>query len=504
MHLRARTVRLAVAALVAGLALTGCSAPEPQNGGGEGEQTLRLALSAAPTDLSIGNGITGDPTIYLAVYDRIVHRHGDQLEPGIAESWEYNADRTQLTLNIREGLKFSSGNALDAAAVAANIEAVRTIPATTQLVSAVSGVEAPDPSTVVVTLSRPDASILPNLAEALGAVGDPEVLGEDSSKLAPIGSGPYILNTEKSKTGSLYVLDRNEDYWDVESFDFEHVEIQAIPDPAAVQNALLAGQIDYGNVGADVVSQFKDNPKFHVGDTTGGFPILALIDRTGSIVPALGDVRVRQAINHAINRDEIVEKLLFGQGTPTNQMFNPQYGAFDEGLLEKGEYDLDAAKKLMADAGYADGFELTMPSNFLTAYYEPTLTQSLGDLGITVTWEPVQFTDLYPKVFGGSYGAFFIYGAGYPFPAQDANASLTGIFNPFGYTTPELDALVAAANAADESEQDAAFKKVNAYLVDQAWFAPLNVGKSSFVTTAEVEFDPTVGYGFLSAFSVSN
>ncbi|MGI3224225.1 ABC transporter substrate-binding protein [Streptomyces sp. GTA36] len=504
MRLRVHSVRLAAAALVVGLALTGCSASAPQNGGGGDEQTLRLALSAAPSDLSIGNGITGDPTIYYAIYDRIVHRHGDKLEPGIARSWKYNADRTQLTLKIRGGLKFSNGNALDAAAVAANLEAERKTPASTQLMSAVSGVKAPDASTVVVTLSRPDASLLPNFAEALGGVGDPKLLGKDSSKLAPIGSGPYILNTKKSKTGSLYRLDRNKDYWDVKSFDFKHVEIQAIPDPTAVQNALLAGQIDYGTVGADVVSQFKDNVKFHTGDMPGGFAILALIDRTGKIVPALGDARVRQAINRAINRNKIVDKLLFGQGTPTNQMFNPQYGGFDKELLKKSEYNLDAAKKLMADAGYADGFKLTLPSNYLSAYYEPTLTQSLGDIGIKVTWQPVPFNDLYPKVFGGSYGAFFIYGGGYAFPAQDATASLHGIFNPFGYTTPKLDALAAAANAADESEQDAAFKKVNAYLVDQAWFAPLNVGKSTFVTTAKVKFDPTVGYGFLSAFSVSN
>lgn len=503
MRFRARTVRLAAVALVAGLALTGCSPSAPQKGGGE-DQTLRLALSAAPTDLSIGNGISGDPTIYNAIYDRILHVHGNKLEPGIAKSWAYNADRTQLTFEIRGGLKFSNGKTLDAAAVAANIEAERTIPATAQDLSAISDVKAPDASTVVVSLSRPDASILPNFAQPLGGVGDPELLGKDSAKLAPIGSGPYILNTAKSKTGTLYVLDRNKNYWDVKSFDFAHVEIQAIADPSAVQNALLAGQLDWGTVGADVVSQFKNNPKFHTGEMPGGFPVLALIDRAGKIVPALGDVRVRQAINYAINRKEIVAKLLGGQGTPTNQMFNPQYGGFDKNLLKKGEYNLALAKKLMAEAGYANGFELTMPSNALTSYYEPTLTQSLGDIGIKVNWQPTQFSDLFQKVYGGSYAAFIFYGASYPFPAQDANAAVGGLFNPFGYKTPELTALLAAANAAPESKQNAAYQKVNAYLVDQAWFAPLNVGKSTFVTTAKVKYDPTVGYGFLSAFSVSN
>jgi peptide/nickel transport system substrate-binding protein len=495
-----RWFRVAAVAAAAGVALTACS-----GGGGEasgdaeeqGPQTLRISQASPPSNFQVGNWSGGDATLYMSVYDTIIHRAVDgELEPGIAESWEYNDDRTELTLEIRDGMTFTSGDPVDAAAVVASLEAARAGASTAQNFALIEGVEASDESTVLVKLSAPDAAFVPSLSGTGGVVGEPDELTSEESKLWPIGSGAYTLSQDDTTVGSKYVLEKNEDYWNADAYPYETVEVQIIPDPSATQNAVLSGQLDYtGLQSADASSQFPED-RFTVGQ---GLPstvgVLWLVDKEGKIIPALKDVRVRQAINMAIDRDAIAENLNPGSNTAWNQYFSPN-GAGDEDLLSKTPYDVKKAKALMAEAGYADGFAVTMPSvTGITTTYESVLTQSLTDIGIQVTWESVPFQDFYAKVFGGNYGMFFMFNGFSGSDAQDFNAANSGIFNPNRTTTPELDALVGQANAASEDEQRDAFAKVNEYLVDQAWNAPISYVRSTYVTPKSVEYTPPVQFG---------
>lgn len=487
-----RSIRLAAVAVAVGLSLSGCAAAGESST--EPTTTLRLAALAAPTSFAIGNWAGGETYLFTSIYDTIVSRDVDgSLIPAIAESWEYSSDNTVLTLKIREGQTFSDGEALDAAAVVASLEVSRTAPATSGRLASIANIEATDASTVTITLSAADAALLPTFSTDAGAVGAPEKLTDESSQLEPVGSGPYTLDQAATTVGSTYTLERNPNYWDEDSYPFQTVTVQVIPDATAVQNAMQSGQIDYAQTSTENAVTFADTTKFTVGDQKPqAVAGLWLADRAGTVVPELADLRVRQAINLALNREAVAANINKGTSFASNQVFNPNGEAFDEGLFAKDPYDVEKAKELLADAGYADGFSVTMPSTLLSTQYESTISQQLSDIGITVTWETVPFQDFYSKVFAGNYGMFFLYNGLGGNDSLDAEANLSGVFNPFNTTAPELDALLATANAAPEDEQGAAFRAVNEYLVDQAWFAPIGYTTGMYVASTGITYTPGV------------
>ena len=495
------TSRISMVAVVAavGVTVAACGGGSSSSSGGSADAptTLHLSVQSPPSDFSIGNYSGGDATMFLSVYDTLVHLGVDgTVKPGIAESWDYSDDRKTLTLHIRKGLTFSDGEPLDAAAVAASLEVARKGSSTSQNLASVSQVQATDDATVVVTLSQPDAAVIPSFTGSVGAIGATKELTAPDSKLWPVGSGPYTLDQTKSTVGAKYTLVKNPKYWDAKSFPFKNVEVQVIADQTAAQNAALSGQVDYvGLQSKDVLSQFPDS-KFTTGTgKPNAVGALWLVDRTGKLVPALGDVRVRQAINLAIDRDTIAKQLNPGTNHATNQIFSPIGDAYDKSLLSKDDYDVAKAKQLMAEAGYAGGFEVTMPSTVVSTTYEPVISQALGDIGIKVNWQSVPFQDFYSKVFGGNYAMFFMFNGFGGSDAQDLKASLSGVFNPFRSTTPELQQLLATANSASESDQGAAYRKVNDYLVDQAWFAPVSYVTGFYAVPKTISYTPPVVFG---------
>ncbi|MGA1836502.1 ABC transporter substrate-binding protein [Herbiconiux sp. 11R-BC] len=489
----AATIAIAAAAL---LVLSGCGASGAVPAGAA-KTTLNLSVQAPTADLSVGNFTGGDPSIFLAVFDRLVTQGVDgALEPGIAESWEYTAGNTVLTFHIRDGQTFSDGEALNADAVVQSIEVARTGAASAAQLSAIESVAASDESTVVITLSRPDGALIYQLAGTNGVIAAPKTLGTEASKLDPIGSGPYVLDQAGSTVGSVYLLKKNPDHWNAAAYKFESVKVAVIADPTAVQNALKTGQLDFGTLSSpDLLSQFPESD-FHSGTSNpsavGG---LFIVDRKGLVVPALADIRVRQAINLAIDRDTIVSKLTPGVGTPTSQMASPIGEAYDESLTEEYAYNVDKAKQLMADAGYADGFSLTMPSTVLSQTFDATIAQQLSDIGITVNYETVPFQDLYAKLYAGAYGMFWLYNGYGGSDAKDMTQILAGSFNPQGTTTPELEALLATANSASLDDQGAAYGAVNKYYVDNAWFAPVTAATGIWVASNAIDYTSPVVYG---------
>ncbi|MHA7220250.1 ABC transporter substrate-binding protein [Arthrobacter sp. MDT1-48-3] len=492
--------RAGAIAIATGLALTACSGSGESSSGTpeqEGPQTLRLAQTSPPSNFQVGNWSGGDATLYLSTYDTIIGSSvQSELEPAVAESWEYNEDRTQLTLKIREGMTFSNGDPVDAAAVAASLEASRAGASTQQNLARIESVEAPDASTVLVTLSAPDAALVPTLSGPAGVVGDPDLLTSEDSKLTPVGSGPYVL-ADSTTVGSKYILEKNPDHWDAENYPYDTVEIQIIQDSAAAQNALQSGQLDFGGVPTeDALAQYPAD-RFTTGESSPGtVAALWLVDREGTIVPALKDVRVREAINLAVNREAIAENLNPGTNTPTNQLFSPLGEAYDEALLEQTPYDVERAKELLAEAGYADGFAVSMPSVAgITTTYESVIQQALADIGIEVTWESVPFQEFYARVLGGTYGMFFMFNGLSGSDARDLNTATSGVFNPFNQVTPEFQELAATVDSAPEDKQRDAIRAVNEYIVDEAWTAPVSIISGFYAHPNTVSYTPPVQPG---------
>ena len=198
-----------IAAVTAVMALTACTGSSP--GGSPAPTELDIAAIAPPESFSPGNFGTGPTTQFLQpVYDSLF-RNTNEGEPAenIVTKWSYDDTRTKLSLTIREGVKFTDGTPLDAAAVKANLDSARkgTGEAGGQL-RFIQEVTVTDATNLMVTLSAPDPSLVPNLGGTAGVLASPKALGTPALDTTPIGSGPYILDAAKSQTGIKYVYTR--------------------------------------------------------------------------------------------------------------------------------------------------------------------------------------------------------------------------------------------------------------------------------------------------------
>lgn len=491
--------RLAVAtiALAALLLTTACTTePEPDPGSTNRDAELRLAVQAPPASLDPSQLAEGQQSyIWASVYDTLLLVDNDNaIQPNAAESWEYTDDRKTLTLTLRDDLTFSSGDAVTAADVAATLERTRVTPGQQQSkLTSVSAISAPDDRTVVIELTTPEPSLLNYLAQATGVIADADTLEDESIALRPLESGPYVFSDE-TVDGSTYVLERRDDYWNAEAYPFKTVKISVIQDQTAIFNALQAGEINAANIQSPQREQ-AEGAGLTISEVEATATLLiVLADRAGEIAPPLADLRVRQAINMAFDRDAFVETLFSGVGRPTVQVFNPNGEAYDEALDGTYEYDPEAARDLLAEAGYADGFSLTMPSTVISQSFEPVVTQALADIGITVTWEPVPPQNTASSVASRKYPAVLWF-AGLNSAGREIGDMYTptAFLNPFGWTDPEFEALLAdAANEPDDAARAGIYQEISAYTVDQALNAPIAYVGTLWATAPGIDYVPTV------------
>jgi peptide/nickel transport system substrate-binding protein len=476
---------VAAAALLtaSALALAGCSAggssssegspATPAAGGG----TLTIGAlvdvkSFDPAQAHIGHYLQ----YFQPVYDSLLRRQPDgKLVPMLAKKWAYNDDKTKLTMTLRDDVKFTDGTKLDAAAVKVNLDRFRTEngPDASTLAH-VSDVQATDDTTVVLSLAAPDPALLDYLATADGFIASPGAIHGGKIATTPVGSGPYTLDASATVAGSKYTFVKTKGYWDPSLQVYDDIVVKPILDTTAMLNALLSGQVNAALLTAKTEAQAKG-----AGMTEYRYPTdwqgLLIFDRDGAMVPALKDVRVRQAMNYAIDKAALLKQVGQGIGTVTNQVFGPTTKAYDDSLDKTYPYDPKKAKKLLADAGFARGFSITMPT--VSGLFDPALqagiTQNLADVGITVNWENVAGADFISSMIKGKYPvSWFSLFQGSPWVAVNQIIAPKATYNPFHTTDPKVEELIGTIQSGSDSEQADAAKQLNAYIAKQAWFAP--------------------------------
>ncbi len=497
---RGRRGVAAVAAATLALALAACSgssaAPAPTDGAASApsDATISIAITSAPRSLDPAQLDGGNQAyVWASIYDTLLYLdNAGEIQPNAAESWEYSEDGRTLTLSLREGMTFSSGDPVDAEAVAATLERNRTTPGQQQSkLTTVEAVEAVDAHTVEIRMTEPDPALLSNLAMDLGVIADPATIDSDRTATDPIGSGPYLLDTERSVSGSSYVLERREDYWNVDAYPFQTVTMRVLQDQTAAVNALRSGEVDVSTVPANQLESLGSPDAFNTFQTdVQSVVYLNLADRDGTSLEPLGDVRVRQAINHAFDREEMVTQLLSGVGMATEQMFNPRGEAYLPELEGTYDYDPERARELLAEAGYPDGFDVSMPSTVFTTAFEPTISQFLGDIGIDVTWAPTPAQNATASVIAREFPMYMFIVSSEPIAPREIQRQLhSNSQNPFEWTSPELEELEhAVSTTLDPDEQDAAMAEVGRYTTEQALFAPLMYTGSTLVTSTDVRY----------------
>jgi peptide/nickel transport system substrate-binding protein len=491
----------AAIAVTAAFALSSCAGGATDGGGSEGSGgsggTLTLGAVAAPTTFDPAGAEWGNRApFYQAVYDTLLLATPEgTIEPFLATEWSYNDDNTVLTLTIRDDVTFTDGEKLTADVVAQNLQRFKdgTSPDASYF-AGVSTFEASDDTTVVITLSAPDPAMLNYLTRDPGLVASPATF--DSADLAtnPIGSGPYVLDAAATVTGTTYTYTKNPDYWNPDLQHYDNLTINVFTDPTAALNTIKAGEANGVKLISNDALAEVEGAGWTVNANELDFQGLLLFDRAGTMDPALGDVRVRQAINYAFDRPALLKALQNDAGTVTEQVFPATSAAYDESLDGYYDYNPEKAKDLLAEAGFADGLTISMPTTALLGATTYTLiAQQLADVGITVDGVDVG-NNLIADMLAPKYPATFMALEQNPdWQLIQFMIAPTAIFNPFKYADPQVDEYINTIQFGDEATQDATVKELNTYLVEQAWFAPFYRVQGSFATDANttVEMLPT-------------
>ncbi|MEO1191253.1 MAG: ABC transporter substrate-binding protein [Pseudomonadota bacterium] len=364
-----------------------------------GKDSVTMGLVLEPPHLDPTAGAAGaiDDVTYGNIFEGLTRiDETGAVRPALARTWSISDDGLTYTFTLADGVTFHDGASFEAEDVVFSLNramAEDSVNAQKALFSAIDTVSAPDDKTVVITLKQPAGNLLFNLGWGDAVIVDPA--SAETNKQSPVGTGPFKL--DRWVSGDRVELVRNPDYWG-EPVALQSATMKFIPDPAAAAAALLSGDVDgFANFpAAELVPQFEADPRFQVViGSTEGETLLS----TNNAAEPFNDPRVRQAIAHALNRQDIIDGL-FGYGTPIGTHFAPHHPAYVD-LVELYPHDPERAKALLAEAGYPEGFEATLklpPPSYARRGGEIVAAQ-LADVGIEVEIIPVEWAQWLDQVF---------------------------------------------------------------------------------------------------------
>jgi peptide/nickel transport system substrate-binding protein len=315
----------------------------------------------------------------------------------LAESWTVSPDNLVYTFKLRRGVRFHDGSDFNAADVKFTFDRAMAPDSTNAqkwIFAPIAGIETPDPATVTITLKQPSGNFLYGLAW-----GDAVIFAPDSvvnNKTNPVGTGPYRF--QRWNRGDRIELVRNDAYWGKVPA-ISRATFRFIPDAQAQVSAIRSGDVDaLSNLAApEAADQLKSDGKLKVvvGNTEGE-TILGI--NNGK--PPFSDVRVRRALAHAIDRKAVIEGAMSGYGTPIGSHFSPNHPAYVD-LTGMYPFDPAKARALLKEAGFPNGFDATLrlpPPPYARRSGE-IVAAMLGQVGVRVTIEPIEFAQWLDQVF---------------------------------------------------------------------------------------------------------
>ncbi len=362
------------------------------------KDTLIIGMGLEPPHLdpTAGAAAAIDEVVYANVFEGLTRiDENGAVQPQLATSWEISEDGLTYTFNLKSGVKFHDGTDFDAGDVVFSFDRARgedSVNAQKPLFAAIDKIEAIDPTTVKITLSRPEGQLLFNLGWGDAVIVAPESAA--GNKANPIGTGPFKF--AQWVKGDRVELVANDD-----RVKLSQVTFKFISDASAQMAAMMAGDIDaFANFGApETVAQFQADSRFEVViGSTEGETILS----TNNAKPPFNDLRVRQAIAHAIDRQEFIDGVYFGLGTPIGSHFAPHNPAYVD-LTGTYPLDLEKAKSLLAEAGFPDGFKATikLPPPPYARRGGEVIAAQLARIGIELEIIPVEWAQWLEQVFRG-------------------------------------------------------------------------------------------------------
>lgn len=484
-----RTIRgsAAIATVaVTALALSACSGSTGGNGGGDGAapDTDKLVIVLDSDQAALGfdpvRYSAGQRMFFEGIYDSLFRLdESGAVVPDLVTNFEYNEDQTALTLDLDTAATFSDGTTLTADLVKQNLDfrgnpdlsAYSGFAAGEQ--NEISDVAVVDDDTVTLTFAASKPGFEANLVFPAGAiVGADGVADRSSLDATPDGSGPLEIDGDATVKGNSYLLVKKADHPAADEYPFDSYEFRPILDPQARVNAVISGEVDLSYVTSETKAQVESA---NVGLVANGGTVFNLIafDKAGALAPQWADPRVWQALSMAIDREAYVGAIHPGDVPATNAVPADSPGFIKE-LDKDFAYDPEGAKKLLAEAGYPDGFDFTFT---ITA-------QSQRDLeAIQPYWEAIG-VDVTLKNAASTEEAFAVVQTepiGGPLALTWTNplGNVYGVL--FGFSNfhkAQNDAIQGAAGAygaatGDEAAQAAALTDLNRAIVEAGWLIPL-------------------------------
>ncbi|WP_125777669.1 ABC transporter substrate-binding protein [Antribacter gilvus] len=509
MRLRAPSRLTGTVALAAALAvaLTGCVASEREQGSGEeatGKDTFVFAGSSDPATLDPAFASDGETfRVARQIFEGLVGVEPGTADPAplLAETWDISEDGLEYTFHLKEGVTFHDDTDFDAEAVCANFERWKNFTglAATESLSyyynAVFGgwgedskyesCAASEATTAVVTLNAPVPELVAALSlpafsmqspTALEEFAADEVQGtEDAPQLTeygkghPVGTGPYTF--VEWKTGESVTLEAFDGYWG-EIADVKRIVFTVIPDGTARRQALEAGDID----GYDLVAPADVDALTEAGFTLHQRPAFNILYLgMNQAAPPLDNIKVRQAIAHAVDREALVQATL-PEGTEVATQFVPESVSGYSEDVTTYDYDPEKAKALLAEAGVTNlEIEFNYPTDVSRPYmpdpaaYFEAISADLEEVGITVKATAAPWNPTYLDTIQGGAG-HGLHLLGWTGDYNDTYNFIGTFFgaasNEWGFDNAEIFQVIDEARNAPVEEQEAAYKEANEALMD--------------------------------------
>ncbi|MDD3346160.1 ABC transporter substrate-binding protein [Oscillibacter sp.] len=392
--------------------------------------------------------------------------NGD-LTPAVAESYTVSEDHRTYTFSLREGVKFHNGEPVTAEDVVSSIQrcaaATETGIVQVEAFSVMEDIRATDERTVSITISEPSNEFLSYLTTAILPAG------YDQQDTAPVGTGPFRFVSRTAQDS--IVLERFDDYWGMPA-QLKQVTFKIIENADSLMMSLQSGAIDLcGHLTSTQTAQLGDD--FDVAE--GTMNLVQALYLNNAEAP-FDDVRVRQALSYAVDRQAIIDLAFDGYGSPIGSSMYPAFGKyFDESLTDYYACDAERSKRLLAEAGYPDGFEMTItvPSN-----YKPhmdtaeVLVQQLAAVGVRATIAPIEWESWVSDVYTNRQFQSTVVGV--DASNMTARALLERFTSTYGknfinYNNADYDRLFREVLATyDDEKQTALYKEMEKNLTENA------------------------------------
>ncbi len=460
-------------------ALTGCGGSSTEKTP-EGGQTQTGSTDAVANEITVGIAqdlddsldphlavAAGTKEVMFNVFEGLMKptSTGD-LTPAVAESYTVSEDRLTYTFTLREGVKFHNGDEVTAEDVVYSISRCADTTDGTPLVEAFSvirSVEAMDARTVAITISEPSNEFISYMTTAILPAD------YDQQDTAPVGTGPFKFVSRAAQDN--IVLEKFDEYWGTPAY-LDKVTFKIMENADSLVMSLQSGAIDLcSHLTSTQVAQLGGD--FHVAE--GTMNLVQALYLNNAEKP-FDDVRVRQALCYAVDKQGIIDLAFDGYGSPIGSSMYPAFGKyFDESLTNYYTKDVEKAKSLLADAGYPNGFEMTItvPSN-----YQPhidtaqVLVEQLKEIGVTAKIELVEWGTWVSDVYAGRQFQSTVVGV------DASNMTARALLERFtsdyaknfiNYNSADYDALFQQAlTTYDDAEQTAIYKAMEKNLTENA------------------------------------